>query len=68
MNESNNRGHFIAIATFHDQPPFETPAKTWHEAKRFDGTDELADVWHWITSKTGIPNSLEIMIEDNSNE
>jgi len=56
-----DRGKFVAIATYHDQPPINTPARIWTEAKQFSGTDELADVWKWLTTGTGIPNKLEIV-------
>lgn len=58
-----------AVARYHDQPPFETPAKTWLSARSITGKTTVEELLRWA-DQDGISNleRLEITLTYKAND
>lgn len=53
---------YTVIASFHDQPPLDTPARIWDEAKQFDGNQRIEEIIEWIDEDKKYGQCVKIQI------
>lgn len=53
----------IAIAHYHDQPPFESPAKVWTEIKIVSPVTPIGEILEWAQNTGPYVKNHLIMVE-----